>query len=149
MKSIQFLLCIMSLIAAISCQPVTEDETELFLSPTAILPTEPPTPQNSNLDHLTQLAIADLAQRLELDPNLVHVIEAQEVTWMDASLGCSQPGMMYAQVQTAGYLIKLEANSWIYEYHTDTNQQVVICEENVMMPIKNPGDIKDGEPWMR
>ena len=104
---------------------------------------------SSGLESLIEKAREDLAQRLELEPNLITVIEAKPVTWPDASLGCSQPGVMYAQVQTAGYLIKLEANSWIYEYHTDTNQQVVFCEENVMMPIKNPGDIKDGEPWMR
>lgn len=151
MKSIQFFLCLLFLIATSSCQPVTEIQPEPIISPSPTptqLSTENPIPPTSNLDHLTQLAIADLAQRLELEPNLVNGIETQPVIWSDYSLGCPQPGVMYAQVRVAGYLIELEANGEIYKYHTDANRQVIFCEENDIKPVQKSGDIKDDKPWM-
>jgi hypothetical protein len=152
MKLLQLLLCFMFLIAAISCQPVPEFETAPILSPSPTpiqLSTEPPIPPNSNLDHLVQLAIADLAQRLEMDLNLVNVIEAKSVNWSDTSLGCPQPGMMYAQVQTAGYFIQLEVNGKVYEYHTNMNDTVIPCESTP--GEKNPNkdtdqNVQDGWP---
>ena len=98
---------------------------------------------------LVDQAKEDLAQRLSISVAEIILVEAREVVWPDASLGCPQLRVVYTEAKTAGYLIKLEANSWSYEYHTDTNQQVVLCEESVMKPVEKPGDIKDGEPWMQ
>ena len=47
--------------------------------------------------------------------------------WSDASLGCPEPGMMYAQVITPGYLVVLEAGGQGHEVHTDKNGRAVIC----------------------
>ena len=80
------------------------------------------------MNPLVELAIQDLAIRLNLDPGLITIIDVQSVTWPDSSLGCSQEGMMYAQVEMDGYLIRLAANSQIYEYHTDKRQNVTFCE---------------------
>lgn len=107
-----------------------------------------PTP-SSSMQALVEKAKEDLAQRLSIATTEIDLVEASVVVWPDASLGCPQLGVVYPEVQTAGYFIKLEANSWSYEYHTDTNQQVVFCEENVMQPVQKPGDIKDGDPWMQ
>jgi hypothetical protein len=49
--------------------------------------------------------------------------------WSDASLGCPQEGMMYAQVITPGYLIVLEAQGQTFEYHTDQGTNVVLCQK--------------------
>ena len=49
--------------------------------------------------------------------------------WSDASLGRPQPGMMYAQVITPGYLVVLEADGQQYTYHTDTARFAVLREE--------------------
>jgi hypothetical protein len=51
----------------------------------------------------------------------------EEQQWSDTSLGCPQEGFMYAQVITPGYLIVLEAQGQTYEYHTDTQANVVLC----------------------
>jgi hypothetical protein len=91
----------------------------------------------------------DLAQQLSIPMTQINLIQAISATWPDSSLGCPQPGMAYSQVLTPGYLIQLQADNRVYEYHTDADQLVVFCEENTIeYPVK-PGDIKDDKPWMR
>jgi hypothetical protein len=66
-----------------------------------------------------QAAKTDLAERLgvaESDIGLVGIGEA--LTWPDASLGCPEPGEMYAQVLTHGFKLTLRARGRHYEYHT-------------------------------
>ena len=55
---------------------------------------------------------------------LVESVEA--VQWPDSSLGCPQPGMLYAQVVTPGYLIVLAVEDQTYEYHADLDRLVVL-----------------------
>ena len=38
-------------------------------------------------------------------------------TWPDASLGCPEPGMMYAQVLTPGILVVLSYGGELHRYH--------------------------------
>ena len=139
MNSKHFVLCFVFLIAMISCQPATKFESEAVPSPSST-PTgqsnETPSSLDANLDNLTRLAIADLAQRLELEPKLVTVIEAQPATWPDNSLGCPQAGLEYAQVLTPGFLIRLEAHGQVYEYHTDMENIVNLC--NYTFDKNNP-----------
>jgi hypothetical protein len=75
------------------------------------------------------LASADLAKRLGLAPEAIKLVSAEEVQWSDASLGCPQPGMMYAQVITPGYRVVLEAGGHVYEYHADMGRFAVLCEK--------------------
>lgn len=74
-------------------------------------------------------AVADLTQRLAIDEQeiLVQVVEA--VDWSDASLGCPQPGMMYAQAITSGFRVVFEVDGKIYDYHTDRRGSAILCEE--------------------
>ncbi len=72
---------------------------------------------------------ADLASRLEISQGQITVVSAKAVTWNDASLGCPQPGEMYAQVLTPGYQIILEAQDTQYDYHTDDLGHFVLCEK--------------------
>ena len=93
------------------------------LTACAALPTKPafsplsplatPAPQPDHRD----LAVADLAARLSVNPAAITVQVVEPIEWPDASLGCPQPGMMYAQVVTPGYRIVLEVNGKSYEYH--------------------------------
>ncbi|NIN69986.1 MAG: hypothetical protein GTO63_35950 [Anaerolineae bacterium] len=98
------------------------------------------------------LAREDLARRLGLAPEAIRLVSVEAVEWSDASLGCPQPGMMYAQVITPGFRVVLEAEGQTYEYHTDTGRLVVLCGEDglpvyPLIPV-DPGEIKDGKPWM-
>jgi hypothetical protein len=89
-------------------------------------------------------------QALSEDEITVERVEAVE--WPDASLGCPQPGMMYAQVVTPGYLVELEAEGETITVHTDTGRQVVICGDDGQpilpaIPI-DPDEVLDGKPWI-
>ena len=63
-------------------------------------------------------AVADLVERLGVEPDAVEVKAVQGVEWRDGSLGCAKPGMMYPQVITPGYRITLSVGGVDYAYHT-------------------------------
>lgn len=101
---------------------------------------------------LVALAQEDLARRLALPSDAIRLVSVEAVTWADASLGCPEPGLMYAQVVTPGFLVLLEADDQAYEYHTDTERLVVLCGDDgrpayPLIPV-DPGEIMDGKPWM-
>lgn len=69
----------------------------------------------------------ELSTRAGVPEGSVEVVSVEEVEWGDTSLGCPQPGQMYAQVITPGYRIRLRASGVVYEYHTDQRGRVVFC----------------------
>jgi len=78
---------------------------------------------------LRDAAVTHLAAELGISPQQVTVLSSKAVEWPDASLGCPQPGMMYAQVVTPGYWFLLQAEGQEYKVHTDqTGQRAVICQ---------------------
>lgn len=79
------------------------------------------------VEDLTNLAINDLAGRASVSQAEVSVVTTAPVEWRDTSLGCPQPGRVYAQVITQGFRIILEARGKSYEYHTDSSR-VVLCQ---------------------
>jgi len=104
------------------------------------MPTNDATPPIPNVRVLTEMAIEDLAKRLNIATIQISLIEAKSVIWSNSSLGCPQPGMMYAEVLTPGYLIILSVNDKSYEYHAGKNPDVFLCE-NPTPPVEGmPGD---------
>jgi len=95
------------------------DETEI---PTSGSPIVGEVPQEMLND-----AIADLAERLEISTEEITVIQAHAVEWNDGSLGCPQPGMMYIKVITPGFRVVLLAKDQMFDYHTITNSQFILC----------------------
>jgi hypothetical protein len=93
-------------------------------------PGTPETRLPSGAQRVVQIAMEDLARALDLAPGEISVLSVEAVEWPDTSLGCPRPGMMYAQVITPGLRVVLEANNQSYEYHTDQNSSVVLCEGN-------------------
>ena len=81
-----------------------------------------PDPQRALVDQ----AIADLARRLQVSPEAVQVRRVEAVEWPDTSLGCPEPGMMYAQVITPGYRIILAVGEELHEYHA-SRSRVIYC----------------------
>lgn len=79
-----------------------------------IMPTENVSP---GLQGIVDQALADLADRLAIEVDQIEVLEANAVVWPDGSLGCPQPGMAYTQVQQEGYLIRLQVDKRVYDYH--------------------------------
>ena len=70
----------------------------------------------------------DLANRKGIDKEQITVVAVKEVNWPDTSLGCPEPGMMYAQVITPGHRIILSYVGQTHEYHSDRGGRVVYCE---------------------
>lgn len=59
-----------------------------------------------------------LAERLSVSADTLALVSDQEVQWSDASLGCPEEGMMYAQVITPGHRITFSYDGKHYEVHT-------------------------------
>lgn len=78
---------------------------------------------------LAQVAIQDLAKRLDIPVEQIEILEVREVVWSDASLGCPQPGRVYAQVLQEGFLIRLGVDEQMYFYHSGGSQDPFLCEE--------------------
>jgi hypothetical protein len=85
-------------------------------------------PFDSNLQDLIQKAKEDLAQRLSLPSSQINLLVAEQVVWPDSSLGCPQEGMLYAQVLTPGYLIRLAFGKHEFEYHASKRTSIFYCE---------------------
>ena len=78
------------------------------------------------------LAVETLARELGRAPTEVAVAEVTPVDWPDSSLGCPQPGMMYLQVLTPGYRIRLICAGREYVFHTDLGRRAVRCQDGGM-----------------
>ena len=59
---------------------------------------------------LVELATADLQERLAVSSDEIALQSVKATDFPDASLGVPEPGKMYAQVITPGYVIRLVVN---------------------------------------
>lgn len=100
-----------------------------------VAPTASPEPAAPGSQQVVAAARTDLAQRLGVSENESSVSLVEAVEWPDGSLGCPQPGMSYVQVLTPGFRLILQVEGTAYEYHTDTRQTVVLCEEISMSDL--------------
>jgi hypothetical protein len=132
-KSVFALLSVLGLVALAACTPIVSPTAS---APTAEIPTatvvattesEDEAMNHSDSD-LAVFAQQDLATRLGLGVEQVEVLDVVETTWPDASLGCPQPGMVYAQVEQTGLVIRLRADGKMYFYHSGEAQQPFLCE---------------------
>ncbi len=74
---------------------------------------------------LVSLSKNDLAQKIGLPETNIRLVSVDATSFGDTSLGVSEPGGIYAQVITPGFIIVLNANGKDYEYHSDMNNRVV------------------------
>jgi hypothetical protein len=63
----------------------------------------------------------DLASRLGVPVHEILPDGAEQRIWNDASLGCPEPGMQYAQVVTEGWVLTLRHGERDYTYHADAH----------------------------
>lgn len=75
------------------------------------------------------LALADAARRLGASDQAVRITRLEPRTWPDLSLGCPEPGLMYGQVVTPGYILTVVGAGKTLEYHTDATGRVALCAE--------------------
>ncbi len=86
-----------------------------------------PTQAAAGPDAIVALAKSNLAERLTVSVDQISLVSVEATDWPDASLGCPQPGQVYAQVVTPGYRVVLEQAQKQYEYHTGLKGQMVLC----------------------
>ena len=75
-------------------------------------------------------AVQDAAARLGVAANELSVQQVEAREWGDSSLGCPQPGNLYSQIVTPGFVIVLNSRGKQLEYHSDTRARVVLCRES-------------------
>lgn len=72
------------------------------------------------------LAVDDLADRLDIDPRAIRVVEIEPINWPNSCLGSHESGRFCLQVITPGFRIVLEAEGRTWVYHTDYIRVVFI-----------------------
>ncbi len=78
---------------------------------------DPPASPTGAAADAAERARGDLAARLSVSAGTITLVSSQPQTWGDASLGLPEPGMMYAQVRTEGYIVTLSQGGKTYVYH--------------------------------
>ncbi len=73
-----------------------------------------------------QQARKDLAARLNVPEADILMGRVSPTTWVDASLGCPEPGTQYAQVETEGWIFVLQHRGREYTYNADA-QRAIPC----------------------
>jgi hypothetical protein len=93
----------------------TPDETIIRPSGTPLDPRALP----SNAQAAVELAIEDLADTFDREPDEIAVESVVATQWPDSCLGGARPGEACAQVITPGYEVVLVLEGSRYYYHTD------------------------------
>ena len=94
--------------------------------------TAPPPPTNDQTvpGEIETAARMLLAEGLAADAGSFRLDGSESVQWSDASLGCPQEGMMYAQVITPGYKLVFDFEGTSYAVHTNSDaSHMVVCSE--------------------
>ena len=122
-------------LAVSSPQPTTSIDTPVspITSPLATsaarteggLSTQPGAAAWANAPQAALRARQALIDQLQVDGDTIGLVSAEPVEWPDACLGLQAPGVMCAQVITAGYNVVLSANGREYEFHTNESGGVV------------------------
>src|SRR5262245_15735361 len=125
MKVLSALLLPALILVCVACgeaqEPALEDPTTTTVAPPSS--TTPSTVATSvpTLDPdqsaSVELAIVDLAQRLDVEPAEIVLVSFREVAWPDGSLGCPEEGKMYTQAVVDGYQIGLGHADRFFAYH--------------------------------
>lgn len=95
---------------------------------------------------LVDQAIADLAQRLDIDAGEIVVRQVMAAEFADTSLGVPQPGQVYAPVLTPGYVILLEMDGRAYEYHAADGRVVLVPDHQSPTPAPDPTEAPPATP---
>jgi hypothetical protein len=73
------------------------------------------------LDLMLQQAREDLAQRLNVEPELIRVAGMKAQLWTDSGMECPRADEEIAPGPIKGYRLSLQHQGRIYTYHTDLN----------------------------
>jgi hypothetical protein len=121
------LIALLVLAGCQSAPPVPENAGRNLATPfTDELPEADQRTRASIDAHVVALARIDLAQKQGIDADSIFVQSVEETEFSDASLGVPEPGVMYAQVVTPGYVIRLIVGGKVYRYHASGDRVVLV-----------------------
>ena len=66
----------------------------------------------------------DLAGRLHVTEREILFQSSEGKTWSDASLGCPESGVQYAQAEVRGWVLVFRHKQRVYTYHTDLTRTI-------------------------
>lgn len=143
-QQIRFILaaCILALLVAGCSQATPVEQAPLPTNtpvPTAVVATPTPEPQRSEAQDVVEDALADLQGQQGIRAQEIVVQEVTATEFSDASLGVPEPGKLYAQVLTPGYVIRLAVGDQVYIYHGNS-ERVVLAAQETSQAIAVPGD---------
>jgi hypothetical protein len=91
--------------------------------------TPPPPFLPEDTEPLVVLAKLDLMQKKDAEPDQIETISVDETEFEDASLGVPEPGQSYAQMIIPGYIIILEYQDELYQYHASSQRVVQVPDQ--------------------
>ena len=102
-------------------------------------PASAPAPEiPAEYQDIANQAASLVASTLHVPVDEVTVLSVQQVTWADASLGCPEPGNMYAQVLTPGYLVTTQVNGNTQQVHMNDKGKGLVCPpERAKPPVES------------
>lgn len=97
-----------------------------------------------------ELAKQTLAKQGELPAQNIELESAKAVQWPDSSLGCPQPGMMYAQIITPGYRVTLmeSPNGKRHFVHIGAGRAIV-CNKTNSTRSQTEKNLRFGKRWQQ
>lgn len=113
--------------------PTVDSSTTLAEIPPTTGGTVPDVPSSNPdnaPDQVVTKALLDLESRINVDPDDVTIVIAEQKTWNDGSLGCPEPGMVYTQALVDGSRVLLEVDGRLYAYHAGADGEPFLCESD-------------------
>ncbi|MDH4274230.1 MAG: hypothetical protein OEW08_04250 [Gammaproteobacteria bacterium] len=89
------------------------------------------------LDKEEAVRKASMALRELVHDADITVVRVEPKEWRNSSLGCPQPGMMYAQVMMSGFRVELKANGKLYDWRV-SDHSARLCETNAKKSPPSP-----------
>lgn len=125
----------LALVALVACGEPEGDEgattttqSDSVTSTTSVPATDPDMGKEIPEDIMNGV-VSDAASRTGVEPSVMVVALAREVTWNDGSLGCPEPDVMYTQALVDGYQVVLIAGDESLDYRVDDSGEFRLCEQ--------------------
>lgn len=66
----------------------------------------------------------DLSGRIGVSEEDIEFVSGVGTSWADASMGCPEPGVQYAQARVLGWVLTFRHGNRDFSYHTDLNRTI-------------------------